>query len=1190
MAETRFDSTQTDSSKVTTGTAGTSVGITPGAGYQKTDAWFELPALEREVLSFWKETDAFEKLRAKNRGSEKRFSFLDGPITANNPMGVHHAWGRTLKDVYQRYHAMNGADQRWQNGFDCQGLWVEVEVEKEYGLTSKKAIREFGVENFVNICKARVRKFARKQTDQSIRLGMWMNWGDWDKEDWLDPRRATTAEATPPASYFTMWEENNYTIWRFLKTCHERGKIYRGTDVMPWSGRAGSAYSQMEVIEGRKLVAHTALFVKLPLRDGAFRGENLLIWTTTPWTLTANVAASVNTDLDYVRAKLKKTGEVLIFASENLNYARLDSQFKEKKEWIDGVPKLKTIAQLLNERGGYEVLGTVKGADLVGAAYDGPFDELEAQQAAGGYPVVDAAITVSSRDAHRVIDGGRDSEGKPVVVAGEGTGIVHTAPGCGDIDHVIGKREGLPMVAPLDEAACFLAPFGPFAGMKATDKETVELVIQSLKDKGLLLATEQYPHVYPHCWRTGDELVFRLVDEWYIDMDWRDEIKATVEQINWNPAWGKDREIEWLTNMRDWMISKKRFWGLALPIWVSDDGNEFDVIGSLEELKARASESDPAAWAEFEAGLNDGRYSPHRPWIDRLTVKSKKTGATLRRVEDVGNPWLDAGIVAYSTVREKPGDAFDQAYWQKWVPADLILECFPGQFRNWFYALLAMSTMMEHGKGEKRPPFKNLVGYSLVRAEDGREMHKSWGNAIWFDEAADKAGADAMRWLYCRQDTLQNLNFGYTVLREVRGRFINTLWNTAAFYINYARVSGFVPQREAMSAARYAALPDFDRWVLSELQATVTACRAALEAYDARAAALALEAFIEDLSNWYVRHNRRRFWATDSEDTAEVGAGNSATLSDDSRMAFETLFTCLETVTRLAAPLIPFVTERMYQGLVRAVDATAPVSVHLTEYPAARAELADDELSAAMRDVIRVTSLGLAARESKKLKVRQPLSRLEVAPRDAREAAAVRRFETMLKEQLNVREMVVHEPGLKVPYAMMVKPNLKTLGRRAGDRMKALTAVIGEEGGTLWSRFGDAAKVVVQVEGESFELAREDLLVTVAVPDDRAFAEEKGTWVAFDAVLTDELRVEGVMRDLVRQIQVLRKESGLAIEDRIHLSWLSDEALVRAAFATHRDYIAGEALALSIDEASALPLGKALDLDGVKVVIALTKA
>ena len=456
-----------------------------------------------------------------NQGRPK-WSFLDGPITANNPMGVHHAWGRTLKDLYQRYKAMTGHELRYQNGFDCQGLWVEIEVEKELGFTTKRDVERYGIEKFVNKCKERVQKYSKVQSDQSIRLGYWMDWNN---------------------SYYTMSDENNYTIWAFLKKLFEENKIYMGTDVVPWSGRSGTSYSQMEIIEGRRLVAHDAIFIRFPLKGR--KNENLLIWTTTPWTLTSNVAAAVNRDLEYsiIRAV---DGSVYYCASENLEHQRLEKQFKEKKEWIEGVPKLKTIAQIFKEHGGFTIEGSVKGSEMIGWEYEGPFDSLEAQSIPGGYPFTKPDLEqkkVNGVTCHKVIDGGKDNFGNDVVVAGEGTGIVHIAPGCGDIDNRIGKVKGLVDIAPLDEESKFIDGFGWLTGLCATAKHTKGKIIADLKNRNLLIHVEQYPHVYPHCWRSGDELVFRIVDEWYINMDWRDQIKKIVGDIQWIPEWGHDREI-----------------------------------------------------------------------------------------------------------------------------------------------------------------------------------------------------------------------------------------------------------------------------------------------------------------------------------------------------------------------------------------------------------------------------------------------------------------------------------------------------------------------------------------------------------------------------------------------------------------------------------------------------------------------
>src|SRR5262249_8920607 len=531
--------------------------------FDKVDTQVDFPALERTTLKFWTDIRAFEKLRDKNAGKPP-WSFLDGPITANTPMGVHHASGRTDKDAYQRYFAMTGHELRYQNGFDCQGLWVEVEVEKELGLRSKRDIENLvpgdrfaSIDRFVKLCKERVDKFARVQTDQSIRLGYWMNWDRTDA-DWSKP-------PDERKSYFTMSDENNYTIWSFLKKCHGRKLIYRGYDSMPWCPRCGVGISQMEMHEGYRLVAHRAIFLKLPIRGRP--KENLLVWTTTPWTLTSNVGAAVNPELTYLRVKC--AGEIYYVAKGAFKVARLEEQFKQK-EWVDGVPKLKSLEQLFKEKAkeGFEIVGEVRGADMVGWEYDGPFDDFVAQQHTHGYPEELAEVVkkqiwspaVAARDAHRVV-AWKD------VGETEGTGIVHIAPGCGKEDFLLGKETGLPPVAPLDEDGAFLPGFDGLSGKSALSKDMVEFVLNSLKEKGLLFATELYPPNYPHCWRCKTELLYRLVDEWYINMAWRDEIKEIVKKAVWLPESinGAARELDWLSNMGDWMISKKRYWGLALP-------------------------------------------------------------------------------------------------------------------------------------------------------------------------------------------------------------------------------------------------------------------------------------------------------------------------------------------------------------------------------------------------------------------------------------------------------------------------------------------------------------------------------------------------------------------------------------------------------------------------------------------------
>jgi isoleucyl-tRNA synthetase len=1116
--------------------------------FEKVDTQVDFPAQERAVLELWQRNDVFARLRRRNRGGP-RWSFLDGPITANNPMGVHHAWGRTYKDAFQRYHAMLGCDLRYQNGFDCQGLWVEVEVEKELGLRSKRDIealvpgdRFASIDHFVQLCKKRVDQFAGVQTEQSIRLGYWM---DWDRdEDWLKPPDLRR-------SYFTMSEENNYTIWGFLKKCHQRGLVYRGYDAMPWCPRCAVGLSQMEMHEGYQLVAHRAVFVRFPLRGRP--GENLLVWTTTPWTLTSNVAAAVNPDLTYL--KVVHRDQVYYLARGAFTARRLEEQFK-RKEWVSGVPKLKTLEQVFKEKGGYEVAGELPGSALVGWAYDGPFDELPAQQSPAGYPAETAEVVLrqgwaprqSARDLHRVV-AWKD------VGETEGTGIVHIAPGCGKEDFLLGKEEKLPPVAPLDEYGVFLPGFGGLEGQSAVDEATTDWILDDLHNKGLLLAVERYPHSYPHCWRCTTELLFRLVDEWFINMSWRDEIKEVVRQITWLPKEinGQARELDWLSNMGDWMISKKRFWGLALPIWVDEKTGDFEVIGSRAVLKERAVEG----WPRFEG------HTPHRPWVDLVKIRNPRTGNLMARIPDVGNPWLDAGIVPYSTM----GYNHDRAEWEKWFPADFITECFPGQFRNWFYALLAMSTMMEH-----RPPFKVLLGHGLVRDQWDRPMHKSAGNAIPFEGAADEGydltdprgvvdhypamSADLIRWMFCRHNPATNLDFGPGPAEELRARFTLKLWNTYAFFCNYAVPDGFDPNAPPVPVAERT---DLDRWILSDLQKLVRKAREAFEGYNLMAFCLEAERFVDDkLSNWYVRRNRGRFWAK---------VQDPRRLESDKLAAYQTLYTVLTTLAKLFAPITPFLSEVLYQNLVVGgagvvgKDGEAPESVHLCAYPVADESLIDEELSRDMNALLDVVSLGSAARNSVKLKVRQPLAELKVQPAGERERRAVERFPDQIREELNVKKVTLHPPEEGALLSQEVKPNLKTLGPKFGARLQEVVAAIAA---------ADPADLVARAQkGEPFELPTTggpvtlepgDLVVRQRAPEGWAGAADRGTQVLVDARISAELAREGLARDVVRHVNQARKDADLEMEDRIIL-WLDTDAEgLRQAIEAHRDYIAGETL------------------------------
>lgn len=1153
---------------------------------------------EHEILHYWQAQQTFQKLREKNAG-KKPWSFLDGPITANNPMGVHHAWGRTYKDAFQRFFAMNGHELRYQNGFDCQGLWVEVEVEKELGLGTKTAINNYGIDLFTNACKKRVLKFAARQTEQSVRLGYWMEWDDPDQlrklaegvgsEEATEYINARGDKQTGPAhqlvarlgnpdwggSYFTFSTENNETIWTFLKKCFDRKKIYQGHDVMPWSGRGGSAYSQMEIADGRKLTTHKSVFVKFTLKERD--NEHLLIWTTTPWTLTSNVAAMINPDLDYIQVQAKRDGASYYFAKDNLNYARMSKEYAEgfgrpEWQWPEGVPKLKTLAQMFKEQGGFEVVRELKGEEMIGWAYEGPFDELKAQQQPGGYPE-EKSDCPCGVEAHKVVDGGRDFKGSPHVVAGEGTGIVHMAPGCGDIDHQIGMQLGLPVIAPLKEDGTYGEGFGDFTGKEAIAPETAEQVFESLKEKGKLFYVETYPHIYPHCWRTGDELVFRLVDEWFINMDWREEIKEVTKAINWLPESidGQNREVEWLTNMRDWMISKKRFWGLALPIWVDPETKDFEVVGSLEELKEKAVEG----WDEFEG------HTPHRPWIDKVKLRNPKTGNLMHRVEDVGNPWLDAGIVPFSTM----GFNSHPEMWKKWYPADLVTECFPGQFRNWFYSLLSLATMMRYNEtddpNEKRP-FKNLLGHRLVMDESGQPMHKSDGTAIWFEEAAEQLGVDTLRWMYLAQNPATDLRFGtrhkdkQVTLEtpegsisetkeglptcevtskpadEIRRQYLIPLWNSYAFFANYALLDEFDPNAEQVP---YEDRPEIDRWILSRLQSLIQIAHESMSNFDSQTFMNAAGELIDDLSNWYIRRNRRRFWR--SQDAGDM----------DKLGAYQTLYEVLMTLCQLLAPAIPFITERMYLNLTgqsgegqSAGGTSYPTSVHLCDYPTVNPELLDPELNARTALAQQVVKLGHKVREAANLRVRQPLGELKVCCPDPEQKVAIRELASVIADELNVKAVDVAD-SLEGMVSYSYKPNLKTLGPKYGKLLGMLRKELPELGDSVLSPLRQGQELSLEIGGQTLQLEPADVLISTEQATDWATADEAGVQVALLTTLNDDLVLEGMARDFVRQVQQLRKEANLEIENRIVVTFQAEEPKVGQAVSEWERYIKEETLA-----------------------------
>ena len=1030
---------------------------------------------------------------ARNDEADKNYSFIDGPITANNPMGVHHAWGRTYKDLFLRFRNMQGYRQRFQNGYDGQGLWIEVEVEKERGFKSKHEIEAYGIGKFVEECKARVDHFSDIITRQSKRLGYFMQWND---------------------SYHTKSDENNYAIWAFLKRCHGNGWLYKGKDVMPWCPRCGTGMSQHEIAtEGYAEIIHPGFFIRLPLLDRA--GESLLVWTTTPWTLAANVAATVNPEHDYVKVR---------------NFS-LHRPFEECRVEAEEHILWLSANRLHVLDGKHKILEHARGSHLLGWRYRGPFDDLEAQSEA--------------RDLHRVIEW--EDVGEE-----EGTGIVHIAPGAGAEDFRIGRKNGLPIIAPLDDNGIYVNGFGELSGKSVN--EVNPIIFDVLRETGFYYKVEDYTHRYPVCWRCNSELVFRLVDEWFISMDQlRHTMIDATKTIKWVPAFGESRELDWLRNMQDWMISKKRYYGLALPIYECEECQNVDVIGSREELRDRAVKG----WDEYDG------HSPHRPWIDAIKIRCSKCDALTERITDVGNAWLDAGIVSFSTLRYND----DPDYWRDWFPADWICESFPGQFRNWFYSLICMAAALEGVA-----PTRAIFSYGLMRDEKGEEMHKSKGNAIPFETAADKMGADVMRWVFARHIPQNNLNFGYSVGDVVRRRFVLPLWNVYYFFTTYARLDDWTPQYAYSLQDRY--LSELDRWAISELNALVQSVTDDLENWRVERASEAIETYVNRLSNWYVRRSRSRFWKSKDD--------------NDKNDAYNTLYTCLTTLSLLLAPIMPFISEEIYTNLVSRRFSDAPTSVHLANWPAANKNVIDDALALRTNLAMRLASLGRSARSTAGIKVRQPLGALIVELNSPQEREALRIIADQLKDELNVRDVVdTSESDSLMAYRL--RPNLPELGPKYGCQVNDIRSLLND---------ADAASVAASVRaGENvnlgkFDLAPDEILVDNIAAEGYAVESDGSYTVGISTEITPELRAEGYVRDIAHIIQNMRKSAGLEISDRIHLSINAPEGSHMAtAIADHADYIANETLAVYINGGLKDELARNdHSVDGVKVEIGLAKA
>ena len=993
-------------------------------------------ALERAILELWAHEGTFDALRAKNADGPK-FSFIDGPVTANKTLAVHTAWGRTLKDVFQRYKALRGHHQRYQNGFDCQGLWIEVGVERELGLNSKREIEEFGLAEFARRCRAVVEQSARDLTAGSIRLGQWMDWG---------------------RDYFTFSDTNIEYIWRFLAIVHEKGWLFRGHRATEWCPRCGTSISAHELAGSYVDRDDPSLTVRFPLLDRP--GEAVVIWTTTPWTLPANVAAAVSPTAQYGR--------------------------RANGDWV-------AVARAAD---GEELEEVVPGSALVGLRYEGPFDSL-----GPGAEVV-----------HRVI-------GWDEVSLEEGTGIVHIAPGCGTEDFELRKVHDLDVIAPVDESGRFYERFGWLAGRGA--HESADDITADLDRRGLLVEARTHSHRYPECWRCHTPLIFRISDDWFISVaEIREPMREANRTVEWTPEYMGKRMDDWLVNMSDWNISRRRYYGLPLPFYPCDCGH-LTVVGSRAEL------------AELAIGSLDGLEELRRPWIDEVAIRCPSCGAAAHRITEVGDVWLDAGIVPFSTLGwQNPewieggygtgaaagltsADLPDHAYWEEWFPADWVSEM-REQIRLWFYSQLFMSVALTG-----RAPYRKVLGYEKMLDETGREMHGSWGNMIQAEDAFARMGADVMRWQYCAQPPSQNLLFGFGPGQEIQRKLL-TLWNSASFFVQYANIAGFRPDLADLDGPQGDLTP-LDRWLVARTRQLVAEVTDAYESYLTVNVLRAFEAFVDDLSNWYVRRSRRRFWNGDE-------------------VALRTLWSALVDALRVAAPVMPFLTEHLWQRLVRGAAPGAPTSIFLAGWPTPVAP--DQPLLDEVAAVRRVVDLGRQARAASQTRTRQPLRCLV-----AEGLEAARGHVDEIADELRVKEVVF---GPVDATDLQVRPNLPVLGPRLGAELGKVRAALAAGDYELTDDGG------VRVAGH--DLTADDVLVERTEKEGWAVAASDGATVALDLHLDDELRLEGRVYDTIHAVNNLRKERGLALTDRIELRLPSSDA----DLLIHSDWVARETLAAHV--------------------------
>ena len=1076
------------------------------------------PELEEEVLAFWDAQDIYAQ-SLRRRADAPPFVFFEGPPTANGLPHPGHCLTRAIKDLFPRYKTMRGFRCERKAGWDTHGLPVEVEVGKELGIHSKEEIEAYGIEPFIQKCQQSVWRYMQQWERLTRRLGFWVDM---------------------PSAYVTYHQSYVESVWWSLQQLFDRGLLYQGHKIVWWWAQGGTALSSGEVGQGYRETADPSVMVKFPLVDDP--GRSLLVWTTTPWTLPSNQFAAVHPELEYTLVRDVEGGDQLYVASALLEQIASKSR-----------------RQL-------EPLETCLGSSLVGRRYVPPFDYYRG-------PLADPQGTLA--------DGGREHLYWRVVAADfvttdSGTGLVHQAPAFGEVDYDVLVGQQARFVD--DQQPQLLYCVGPDGKFTAEAPELVgqwvkdadKPVIRMLKERGLLFHLDQYLHDYPFCWRAEEDPLIQYPREsWFIrTTQFRDQMLQNNAQIGWLPEHIRDGRFgNFLASNVDWALSRERFWGTPLPIWVCQETGQMEAVGSYDQLLAKPGVTGTEVWAQAKAArpelADDLRV--HKPYIDAVEYDSPfAPGARMRRVTEVIDCWYDSGAMPFAQWGY-PHAAGSAERFASQFPADFISEAID-QTRGWFYSQLAISTMLFSDQQAYPHPFRNCIVLGLMLGEDGNKMSKSKRNYREPTEIFDRYGADALRWFfYANQPPWTAIRYREQSIRDSIPEFLLRLWNVFSFFTIYAEIDGFDPTeglgaveqltpdelRVAVGYRPAAQRAEIDRWILSELHRTIAGVTERMDAYDNYGACQRVTDLVDGLSNWYVRRSRDRFWAADKT-------------SPDKLDAYWTLYEALLEITKLVAPFVPFLAETLWQKLTAPVAGRVLQSVHLCDYPTANEARIDHALSIRMRLLREIASLGRAARAEAKLKVRQPLQKVEVVLADDSHTQWLQMHDALVREELNVKT-VDYTTDARQYVQYNVQPNFKRLGPRVGRLMPQVKkALTGADGGQLLSQLQSAGKIVLAVDGQSIELDDQDIEVRLQAREGWTAAQGATCVVVLSTEVTEELKREGIVKDVIRLIQNRRKEMACNFTDRVDVGIVTGSEEIRQAIAEHRQLIAGETLAQSV--------------------------